>query len=418
MSSILRPSDPYLSRRLAAFTSTVRAHVEVFPAAAFSINLSSASVIRISRRAVCNSPGALGGLPILFLGCFSMPLLYGKKVLTQPLYCRLICRTISIGEREPRIVILAVCQHEKAKKFGHDRNGNQRLRCLLCGKTFAEQVAKPLGDMRITMKEAITALGMLLEGLSIRATARLTGHDPGTLCDLILLVGENCQQLLDAKLVNVPVKDIQLDEIWSFVGCKEKTRIQHAYDATIGDCWTFIAIERETKLVLAHRVGQRDNATCASFLRKLNKATAGRFQLSSDGLGAYRLNVPFMLGSRVDFAQLIKNFGSVPNTVRYSPAKITGCEKKLIFGRPDADRICTSHVERLNLTLRMNLRRFTRLTNGHSKSFKHHVAMQALLFAWYNFCRVHTTIKATPAMASGLADKAWPIRELIEKAAA
>ena len=129
------------------------------------------------------------------------------------------------------------------------------------------------------------------------------------------------------------------------------------------------------------------------------------------------LNVPFVLGNRVDFAQLVKNFGPTQSTVRYSPAKITGAEKIPQMGNPDEDRICTSHVERLNLTVRMNLRQFTRLTNGHSKSLKHHVAMQAILFAWYNFSRVHTAIKKTPAVASGVTDKAWTIKELAERAA-
>jgi IS1 family transposase len=173
----------------------------------------------------------------------------------------------------------------------------------------------------------------------------------------------------------------------------------------------------ETKLVLAHTIGQRDMATSVRFLKQLDKATSGRFQLSSDGLRSYSLNVPFVLGNRVDFAQLIKNFASTQTTVRYSPAKITGCEKIPQLGNPDEDRICTSHVERLNLTLRMNLRRFTRLTNGHSKSLKHHVAMQAILFAWYNFVRKHSTVKTTPAVASGIEDRAWSLRELIEKAA-
>ena len=258
---------------------------------------------------------------------------------------------------------------------------------------------------------------MLLEGMSVRATSRLTGLHGGTICDLILLVGENCRRLLDAKVAGVPVTDVQLDEIWSFVGMKERTRVAQARSSEWGDCWTFIAIERETKLVLAHTIGQRDMATSTRFLKQLDRATSGRFQLSSDGLRSYTLNVPFVLGNRVDFAQLIKNFASTQTTVRYSPAKITGSEKIPQLGNPDEWRICTSHVERLNLTIRMNLRRFTRLTNGHSKSLKHHVAMQALLFAWYNFVRVHSAIKATPAVASGIADRAWSLRELIERAA-
>jgi IS1 family transposase/transposase-like protein len=314
-------------------------------------------------------------------------------------------------------MIVISCQHESKKRHGKDRKGNQRFRCLLCGKTFVEPGSRPLGEMRISMKGAVAALGMILEGMSVRATSRLTGLHPGTICDLILLVGENCRRLLDAKVQDVPVTDVQLDEIWSFVGMKEKTRVAQARSSEWGDCWTFTAIERETKLLLAHTIGQRDMATCTRFLNQLDRATTGRFQLSTDGLRSYTLNVPFVFGNRVDFAQLIKNFASTQTTVRYSPAKITGSEKIPQLGNPDEWRICTSHVERLNLTIRMNLRRFTRLTNGHSKSLKHHTAMQAILFAWYNFCRVHSAIKATPAVVSGLADNVWTIKELIERAA-
>jgi transposase-like protein/IS1 family transposase len=315
-------------------------------------------------------------------------------------------------------MIIAACTHEKSHKHGKDRQGNQRFKCALCGQTFVQQTAKPLGELRTSIKDAATVLGMLLEGLSIRSVERLTGICRKTICDMLLVVGENCQKLTDQLVKAVPVKDIQLDEIWSFVGCKERTRIKHAYDATIGDSWTFIAIDRDTKLVVAHRVGQRDNATCCAFLRQVDKATSGRFQLSSDGLGAYRLNVPFVLGSRVDFAQLIKNYAASQTTTRYSPAKIISAEKIAMFGRPNPDLICTSHVERLNLTVRMTLRRFTRLTNGHSKTLKHHTAMQALFFAWYNLCRRHEAIKGdTPAMAAGITSKAWSVRELLERAA-
>ena len=189
------------------------------------------------------------------------------------------------------------------------------------------------------------------------------------------------------------------------------------YTGEEGDHWTWIAIERNTKLILAHHVGQRDGRHCETFCRKIFNATVGRFQISTDGLGAYTLNVPFIFRGEVDFGQLIKTFAASQSTVRYSPAKIISAEKRAMYGDPDHDRICTSHVERMNLTVRMQVRRFTRLTNAHSKSLRHHKAMQAIFFAWYNFCRKHETIKTTPAMAAGLAGKAWTIRELIENAA-
>jgi transposase-like protein/IS1 family transposase len=317
-------------------------------------------------------------------------------------------------------MIVISCTHENTKKHGKDRKGNQRRRCLDCGKTFSEETPKPLGDMRISMKQATMALGMILEGLSIRATARLMGMDPGTICDLIVVVGENCQRLLESKVRNVNVKDVQLDEIWSFVGMKERTRVERNRSLEFGDSWTFIAIERETKMILAHHVGQRDANTCWAFLLKLKGAVSNaRFQLTSDGLSHYRNNVPFAFGMQVDFAQLIKSYSSTQEVTRYSPAKITSTEKLPLFGAPDEDKICTSHIERFNLTLRMSCRRHTRLTNAHSKSLRHHVAMQALFVAFYNFARKHETLaKKTPAMASGLADSVWSLRELIERAAA
>lgn len=315
-------------------------------------------------------------------------------------------------------MVVAACTHDSKKKHGKDRNGNQRTRCLLCGQTFVERGPKPIGDMRIKTKDAATVLGMLLEGMSIRACERITGINRDTICRLIKTAGENCQALFDSMVVDVPVSDIQCDEIWSFVGMKEKTKLAREYGDEVGDSWTFIAIERNTKLILAHKVGLRDLPTCLDFLRDLKRATSGRFQVSTDGLNVYTNNVPFELGGRVDFAQLIKVYSGSQDTTRYSPARIIDAEKVPRFGNPDWDRICTSHIERANLTVRMQLRRFTRLTNAHSKCLKHHTAMQAVFFAWYNFCRGHESLKGkTPAMVSGLAEKRWTIKELLERAA-
>jgi len=315
-------------------------------------------------------------------------------------------------------MISFACQHEKRHKHGKNKCGNQRYKCAACGATFVEE-GGPLGNMRLSMKEATMALGMILEGMSIRSVQRLTGLCRQTLADLIVLVGENCQRLLDATVKNVEVKDVQLDEIWSFVGMKEKTRVARGYSPEYGDSWTFYGIERETKLILAHKVGQPDSDTCWAFLLKLKSAIGnGRFQLTTDGLRAYTSNVPFAFGMQVDFAQLIKNYSSSQEVTRYSPATITNIEKLPIFGAPDEDRISTSHIERFNLTVRMSLRRFTRLTNAHSKSLKHHVAMQALFVAWYNFARKNEALKGqTPAMASKLTEHVWTIKQLIEKAA-
>ena len=314
-------------------------------------------------------------------------------------------------------MVVSCCQHPIRHKHGLDRRDNQRYKCALCGKTFVEEkTARPFGDMRIDPKRAVFAFSLMLEGLSIRSIQRLTGQ---TLADLIMVVGENCQRLLDTKVRNVEAKDVQLDEIWSFVAMKDKARAARNIASTeVGDSWTFLAIERDTKLILAHQVGQRDGDTCNTLLHKLSAATSGRFQLTTDGLRAYTLNVPFVLGSRVDFAQLVKVYQSSQTETRYSPAKIISSEKHVQFGNPDEDRISTSHIERFNRTVRMTMRRFTRLTDAHSKSHKHHVAAQAIFVAWYNFARKHETLKGdSPAMASGLADHVWSVKELLENAA-
>jgi transposase-like protein/IS1 family transposase len=314
-------------------------------------------------------------------------------------------------------MIVAACQHETTVKCGKHASGSQRIRCKLCGKYLVEETVKPIGEMRISMRDAALAIKLLVKGMSVRDTADVVGVHRDTVCDLILVVGENCARLLESKVKGIAAKDVQVDELWSFVGCKEKMRVKRGYSEELGDSYTFIGIDRETKLVLAHRVGKRDTATCEAFLKQLNRATVDRFQLSTDGFNGYTLGVPFEFGSRVDFAQLIKTYASQQEVTRYSPAKIISAEKLPRFGNPNPDKICTSHVERFNLTLRMGCRRHTRLTNAHSKSLKHHVAMQAIALAHYNFCRKHMTIKKTPAMAAGLADKVWTIREMLENAA-
>ena len=278
-------------------------------------------------------------------------------------------------------MVIAACQHDQTKKHGTDRKGNPRVRCIVCGKTMTV-ANRPLGEMRTSVKEAAAVLSLLLEGMSIRSAARITGMKRDTIGDLIVTVGQNCERLFEAMIKGVEAKDIQVDEIWSFVGCKERTRKDRVYTGDEGDSWTWTAIDRDTKLLLAYQIGQRDNGSCVPFLAKIKAATTGRFQLSSDGLGTYTLNVPFMFRERVDFAQLIKSYGPTKSTGRYSPPRIIGADKKVVYGQPDPEKVCTSHVERMNLTIRMGLRRFTRLTNAHSKSLKHHAAMQAIFFCF------------------------------------
>jgi transposase-like protein/IS1 family transposase len=314
-------------------------------------------------------------------------------------------------------MIAIACTHPKTKKHGTDSKGRQRIRCCVCGATYADKPETAYGNLRLTNKEAALVLGMLLEGMSIRSVERLSGVCRNTIGDLILRVGEHCERFMAKEIVDVPVEDVQCDELWSYVGKKERTRAMGMCKVGEGDSWTWVGLERNSKLVLAYHVGQRHNGDAIRFLRKLNNAVGGYFQLTSDGWGMYKSNVPDIFGRRVDFGQLVKNFRQLQSTIRYSPAKIVASEKKAVYGAPDMNRVCTSHIERFNLTMRMQLRRFTRLTNGFSKTPEHHAAMQGLFMCWYNWCRKHETIKMTPAQAAGVADKQWTILELLERVA-
>ena len=273
--------------------------------------------------------------------------------------------------------------------------------------------------MRISLDDACKVLSLLLEGMSIRACERLTGTKRDTICDLVLLAGENCQRFLADNVKDVRAEVIELDEIWDFVGLKHRTKQRLGYISEDGDAWTWLAIDAKSKLILSHAVGLRDENTCSKFLTQLDNSTDGPCQVTSDGLNLYR-NVPFYLGSRVSFAQLVKIYSAAQTEIRYSPATIIGCEKSIRFGNPDEDKISTSYSERLNLSVRMHLRRYTRLTNAHSKSIRHHASMTSLFVAWYNYCRCNSACgkKTTPAMAAGLAGSVWTIKDLLENAAA
>jgi len=301
-----------------------------------------------------------------------------------------------------------------ARKFGKNRNGTQRYQCTSCGSTFTPVADRPLGAMRLDPAKAIMCLRMLLEGTSIRSTERLTGVNRNTIMSLVVTVGSRSDKFLERVVRNVEVKDVQADEIWSFVKMKDRTRVRLGLaDDCIGDVWCFIAMQRTTKLVLTHHVGKRTPDHTAHFADNLYHATRGRFQLTTDGYTPYRTMVPAILGDRVDFATLVKVYGSAEDDRGYSPGTVIGTIKRRCCGQPSRAGICTSHVERGNKTLRMQIRRMTRLTDGHSKKWENHRAAMALFFAFYNFCRVHTTIKMTPAMKSGLTDHVWTVGELL-----
>ena len=309
------------------------------------------------------------------------------------------------------------CQNE-ARKFGTNRNGSQRYQCLECRTTFTPVDDRPLGAMRLDSAKAIMCLRILLEGASIRSTERLTGVNRNTIMSLIVTIGSRCKKFLEVAVKDVPVNDVQCDEIWGFVGMKEKTRIRRGLaEDGVGDVWCFTAMERHTKLILTHHVGKRTPDDTAHFADNLYHATQGRFQLTTDGYTPYRRVIPAILGGRVDFATLVKVYGHGEVDRGYSPGEVVGTIETPCCGNPDEDRVCTSHIERSNKTLRMAIRRLTRLTDAHSKKWENHEAAMALFFAFYNFCRVHTTIKKTPAMESALTDHVWSVGGLSTKIA-
>jgi IS1 family transposase len=228
--------------------------------------------------------------------------------------------------------------------------------------------------------------------------------------------------MLAGRIKHVPVVDIQCDEIWGFVGMKEKARLRKRPDeAEIGDAYCYVGLERESKLILAWHLGRRSPVDTEEFADKLWRATRGHFQITTDGYKPYQRALPECLGSNIDFAVLVKHYATKDDH-KYSPGEVSGVEKKTCCGNPNPDKICTSHVERQNLTIRMQNRRMTRLTNAFSKKWANHQAALALHFAYYNFCRVHTTltekaegVRMTPAMAAGLEDRPWTLQELVEK---
>jgi transposase-like protein/IS1 family transposase len=302
------------------------------------------------------------------------------------------------------------------KKHGKDRAGDQRYRCLSCGKTFTEPKQKPLGDMILAEDKALSVLAHLVEGCSIRSTERLTGVHRDTILKLLVVVGEKCERLMDERIKGLRVSQVQCDEQWQYIGMKQKTKNRKGIeDSSLGDSWVFTAIERSTKLILRWHLGKRTEADTIAFTEKLAHATEGNFQVTTDGFKPYEHAIVVSLGAQhVDFAQLVKIYAAKQeNETRYSPSECIGAHKVAIYGNPDMDMVSTSHVERHNLSTRMQSRRYTRLTNAFSKKWSKHHAALALWFAYYNFCRVHRTLRVTPAMESGLTDHVWSLQELL-----
>lgn len=309
------------------------------------------------------------------------------------------------------------CQSQ-CKRFGRHRNGLQRFRCNQCNRTYTEDHERPLDTMRIPLDRALNALQLLLEGMSIRSVERVTGIYRNTIFRLLILAGERCQRLMDEKLVDLPVRDVQVDEIWGYVFKKEHHK--NAYEqsfAEIGDCYCYVGIERHTKLVLCYYLGKRNAPSTEHFIAKLGVATSYfPYQLTTDGFSPYIKAVKRQLGGRVHFAQLVKVYAKPQGAEaehQYSPPKVIKAVPYRVMGFPQMGAICTSHVERQNLSIRMAMRRMTRLTNAFSKKWENLEAAYALWFAYYNWCRKHQTLGMTPAMKQGLTDHVWGIGELL-----
>lgn len=256
---------------------------------------------------------------------------------------------------------------------------------------------------------------MLVEGSSLRSTSRVCDVSINTVTKLLVDVGQACQKFHHEKVRGMNAKRVKCDEIWSFDYSKQKN-VSESMEGSAGDVWTWTALDADTKLIVSWLVGNRDADTAFEFMHDIDDRVKGRMQMTSDGLKLYMNAVENVFGANIDFAQLVKMYGNPEggsNESRYSPAECTGAKKVPVSGNPDSAHISTSHVERQNLTMRMSMRRFTRLTNGFSKKVENHGYAIALHFVHYNWCRIHKTLRVTPAMEAGLTDDIISIADII-----
>ena len=271
----------------------------------------------------------------------------------------------------------------------------------------------------LNKNKQIAIISGLAEGMSMRALARVTGVHQDTICRLGVRVGQACARLMDEKLRNLTCHYLEFDEIWGFIGKKEKHR-RETDDPTLGDVWTFCAIDAETKLVPAFKVGKRDHFTANAFVSDVASRLNNRPQISSDGLRTYIEAVENAFGLGVDFGMIIKSYGvdrgEHHQERRYSAPEVTAMHKLEVMGRPEMDLVSTSHIERLNGTTRLHMRRLTRLTYAFSKKLENFEAAVALHFAYYNFVKTHGAIRCTPAMAAGVEKSFLTVGDLVEAA--
>ena len=268
---------------------------------------------------------------------------------------------------------------------------------------------------KLGVAKRAAVLAALVEGNSIRATVRMTGVAKNTVVKLLVELGAACDAYQRRTLVNLPCRRIQCDEIWSFVYAKEKNAAPEMKMAgTAGDVWTWTTLDADSKLIVSWLVGGRDGGYAYEFMQDVASRLARRVQLTTDGHKPYLEAVEGAFGADIDYAQLVKIYGQAPEGQRrYSPAVCTGMVQTVVAGNPDPAHVSTSYVERQNLTMRMSMRRFTRLTNGFSKKVENHAAAVALHFMHYNFARVHQSLRVTPAMQASISDHVWTLAEIV-----
>jgi IS1 family transposase len=271
---------------------------------------------------------------------------------------------------------------------------------------------------KLTDEKRAAVIRALVEGNSIRSTVRMTGVAKNTVAKLLVDAGAACSEYQNQTLRNLPCKRLQCDEIWSFCYAKSKNvPAEMKGERGVGDVWTWTAICADTKLIPSWQVGARDSATAFRFMSDLSERLANRVQLTTDGNRVYIEAVEHYFGSNIDYAMLIKHYGgegsnAKPET-RYSPGKVVSISASKLRGNPDPDHVSTSYAERANLTMRMCMRRFTRLTNAFSKKIENHCAAISLHFMYYNFVRRHQTLRVTPAMAAGVTNRLWSIEDVV-----
>ena len=263
---------------------------------------------------------------------------------------------------------------------------------------------------KLPLQKRVQIINLLVEGMSLRATSRIADVSINTVTKLLVDTGNACQEFHDSIVHHIKAQRIQCDEIWSFVYSKDKNTPTSKKGTGVGDVWTWVGIDADSKLVVSWYVGNRDAGSAYAFMKDVKSRLATRVQMTTDGLQTYLNAVPDAFGSRIDYAQLVKIYGKTEDDKR---ERYLGAEKRVILGNPDTSKVTTAHVERQNLTMRMHMRRFTRETNAFSKKVENHCYAIALHFVYYNFVKIHKTLRITPAMQAGLTKELMSIEDIV-----